>query len=320
MTEVSIVICSRNRAQQLRRALDAVAQIRTRHEWEIVVVDNGSTDETPDVIAAARSTLPGLRSVVEPRRGSGAARDRGWRESRGRLVAMTDDDCYVTPDYVDNVLAAFADRPAAGCIGGRILLFDPSDAPVTIDPRETPVRLEPKRFLPAGSLHSANLSFLRTTLEKIGGVDPALGAGTPFPCEDVDAIAAILWLGQEAWFDPRPTVHHHHGRKAADIPQLKRGYDRGRGAYYAKYLLRRDSRASYVSGWLSEVFANGRPSSFAREVRSAWTYLRTKGRGYSVLMLVPIVLAGCLSLAGASVRALFRRAIRRAAKPASTFA
>ena len=315
MTEVSIVICSRNRAQQLRRALDAVAQIRTQHDWEIVVVDNGSTDETPEVIAAARASLPGLRSVVEQRRGLGAARDCGWRAARGRLVALTDDDCYVEPDYVDNVVAAFAERPAAGCIGGRILLFDPSDAEVTIDTRETPVRLEPRRFLPAGSLHGANLCFRRSTLEQIGGVDPELGAGTPFPCEDIDAVAATLWLGQEAWFDPRPVVRHHHGRKAGDVPKLKRGYDQGRGAYYAKYLLRRDSRGPYLSGWLSQVFATRGFTRFARELQSAAAYLQRKKGPFGGVVLVPIVTAGAACLAGASILAAFRRA-GRMARPA----
>ena len=315
MTEVSIVICSRNRAQQLRRALEAVARIRTKYDWEIVVVDNGSMDETPDVIEAARSTLPQLRCVVETRRGLGAARDRGWRDARGRLVALTDDDCYVEPDYVDSVVAAFAERPAAGCIGGRILLFDPSDAEVTIDTREAPVRLEPRRFLPAGSLHGANLCFRRSTLEQIGGVDPELGAGTPFPCEDIDAVAATLWLGQEAWFDPRPVVRHHHGRKAGDVPRLKRGYDQGRGAYYAKYLLRRDSRGSYRTGWLSQVFATRGFRRFGREIQSAWRYLLRKRGPSAAAVLVPVVIAGSLCLAGASLIAPLRRAAR-AVRPA----
>ena len=106
------------------------------------------------------------------------------------MIALTDDDCYVAEDYVDAVLAAFDGRPDVGVLGGRILLFDPDDARVTIDERDHPVEMAPHSFVVAGAIKGANLSFRREALQKIGGFDPGLGAGTPFPCEDIDAVAA----------------------------------------------------------------------------------------------------------------------------------
>ena len=65
-----------------------------------------------------------------------------------------------------------------------------------------------------------------------------------------DAFAALAWAGMSAAYDPRPLVYHHHGRKtAAELDRLTRGYDAGRGAYYAKYLLRRRSAIPYLKGW-----------------------------------------------------------------------
>ena len=130
--DLSIVICTRNRAGQLRGTLDSLMAMKTDRRWEAILVDNGSTDGTADVIRRASDTEPRIRYFREDRIGLGAARDRGWREARGALISLTDDDCYVVEDYVDAVLAAFDGRPDVGVLGGRILLFDPADARVTI--------------------------------------------------------------------------------------------------------------------------------------------------------------------------------------------
>ena len=193
MVEVSIVICTRNRANQLQAALDALAGIRTEHVWEAVILDNGSTDHTEAVIASYASKDPRFHPAREEQPGLGAARDTAWRKASGKIVSFTDDDCYVAEDYVDRIVEAFGERPQAGYLGGRILLHDPSDAPVTIMTNTDPFDMPSRSFIAPGVLHGANLSFRREALEAIGGVSRDMGAGTPFPCEDVDAVAnAVL--------------------------------------------------------------------------------------------------------------------------------
>src|SRR5262245_764893 len=125
--DVSIVICTRNRAPQLRGMLDSLMAMRTERPWEAILVDNGSTDGTAEVIRHAAAKEPRIRYVREQRIGLGAARDRGWREAQSDLLSFTDDDCYVAEDYVDAVVAAFHGRPDVGVVGGRILLFDTRD-------------------------------------------------------------------------------------------------------------------------------------------------------------------------------------------------
>src|SRR5262249_23268449 len=84
--------------------------------------------------------------------------------------------------------------------------------------------------------------------------DEQFGSGTSFACEDIDAIAASLWAGIAGAFDPRPTVYHHHGRKTdREARDLWKIYDKGRGAYYTKYLLRGDSRSAYLRYWAHSV-------------------------------------------------------------------
>lgn len=306
--DLSIVICTRNRAGQLRGTLDSLMAMSTTRTWEAVLVDNASTDGTADVIQRASELEPRIRYFREDRIGLGAARDRGWREARSSLISLTDDDCYLAEDYVDAVIAAFEGRPDVGVLGGRILLFDPADARITIDERDHPEEIAPRSFVVAGAVKGANLSFRREALEAIGGFDPELGAGTPFPCEDIDAVAAVLWAGFKGRYDPRPLVLHHHRRRPPDVPRLRAGYDRGRGAYYAKFLLRPECRRAYAAGWLGEVRKHLNGAGLARlfrELRSAAAYLRSRRK------LVPLVALTlpALALYGMAALATCARAV-----------
>ena len=306
--DLSIVICTRNRAGQLQGTLDSLLAMKTARTWEAILVDNASTDGTRDVIHRHSARDPRIRYFREERIGLGAARDRGWREAQAPVIALTDDDCYVAEDFVDAVLAAFDGHPDVGVLGGRILLFDSADARVTIDERDYPVEMAPQSFVSAGAIKGANLSFRREALQRIGGFDPQLGAGTPFPCEDIDAVAAVLWAGYKGRYDPRPLVLHHHRRRDADVPGLRAGYDRGRGAYYAKFLLKPECRRAYAAGWLGEIRRNLDREGLARlfrELRSAARYLGARRR------IVPLVAWALPALAvyGAAAAATGARAV-----------
>ncbi len=249
--EVSLVICTRNRLPSLERSVQAALAIETTREWELIVVDNGSSDGTSDYLRDLRaSTGKQLLTVYQPRPGLSRARNSGWEAARAPIIAFTDDDCYVSSDYVDAVISAFEPDPSIAAIGGRVLLYDPSDLKISVTESTERLVIQPYGFIPAGLVQGANMAFRRGALAAIGGFDQRLGAGTNFPAEDVDAFAALAWAGMSAAYDPRPLVYHHHGRKtAAELDRLTRGYDAGRGAYYAKYLLRRRSAIPYLKGW-----------------------------------------------------------------------
>jgi GT2 family glycosyltransferase len=195
----------------------------------------------------------------------------------------------------------FTEYPDVGCVGGRILLYDPEDAPITIDTRDNPVEIPPRRFVRAGVMHGANLSFRRSTLETIGGFDPHFGAGTEFPCEDIDAIAATLWSGSPARFDPRPIVYHHHGRRAKDVPALMAGYAKGRGAYYAKYVFRPDTRWLYTIAWLYVAYQDGDLLGLRGELQSARRYARQRGHLHSAMLTLIAIAAPAAFVAGKTV-------------------
>jgi glycosyltransferase involved in cell wall biosynthesis len=295
---VSIVICTRNRASKLGPALDSMSRITSYFPWELIIVDNASTDHTADIIKRAAETDGRIRYLCVDRIGLGAGRDAAWRIARGAFVCFTDDDCYVMPDYVNQIVAVFEEFPEVGCVGGRIMLHDQSDARVTIDERSEAVGIAPRQFIAAGTLHGANLSFRRDALAAAGGFDPEFGAGTQFPAEDIDAVAAVIWSGRPARYDPRPTVAHHHGRKEEAVPGLMKGYDAGRGAYLAKYMLRRDTRTAYAKAWLSGTLRSREPGhalAAAREIMAGARYAIRKGRKGALIVAAPI-LASALAI------------------------
>ena len=201
----------------------------------------------------------------------GRARTAGVTAARGALLAFTDDDCYPAVDYIDSVANAFADR-GRGFIGGRILLYDAQDHPITIRVDSTPIPIPPCSVVPTGLVQGANMAFRREVLERIGGFDDALGPGTPFCNDDVDAVARASAAGFAGSFVPEPVVHHHHGRRdPAEISALWRSYDHGRGAYYAKCMFELPIRWRVARYWWQSVGVQ-KLGATVRELEGALDY------------------------------------------------
>src|SRR5580658_7252577 len=142
---ISVVICTRNRVESLKRCIDALFAVEAAYEWEIVIVDNASTDGT-SVFLSQLPKRHGNANVVttfQAKRGLAAARNAGWRASHGAIVAFTDDDCYVVKDYLDAMLAEFDRDSKLGFLGGRLLLYDESDLKLTILEREEELYIQP---------------------------------------------------------------------------------------------------------------------------------------------------------------------------------
>lgn len=253
---VSIVVCTRNRSNQLATALKHWRTINATNIAEMVLVDNGSTDATAAVIErfAADANFPVIY-VYEPFPGLSRARNAGIRHSSGEVITFTDDDCYPAKNFVSAIASIFRDQPEVAYVGGRVLLYDKADLPVTIQERDHVLEIPPYTVIQAGMIHGANVSLRRSVISILGSFDVRLGAGTRLhSAEDTDFLARASWRGFTGCYDPRPIVFHHHGRKQqAEIDVLRRGYAIGRGAYYMKFFLNRKSRAKYINFWLRSV-------------------------------------------------------------------
>jgi glycosyltransferase involved in cell wall biosynthesis len=269
---LSLIVCTRNRSARLQDFVQALGRMRCSATWELVLVDNGSSDDTAERVRGLASQVQAPVTIVdEPRPGLGRARNAGVRRARGSILVFTDDDCYPAADYLDRIADAFADS-GLDYLGGRILLHDSSDYPITIRVDPLPSAIPPRSVVPAGLIQGANMAFRRRVLESLGGFDDELGPGTPFCNDDVDAVARASAAGFTGSYLPEPTVYHHHRRRAqADIDALWRTYDRGRGAYYAKCILDLPTRRGVARHWWQSARAAA-PRATLREIEGAIDY------------------------------------------------
>jgi glycosyltransferase involved in cell wall biosynthesis len=236
---ISLIIATRNRCEQLSRCLQSVKLIEFERPWELIIADNGSLDGTPVVARefTSAASFPVIY-VLEPRAGKSQALNTALNKARGKIIAFTDDDCYPTPDFLKCIWSAFDDGKSVGYITGRIMLYDPTDAPITVNESTTPLTFPGRSLLYAGSVQGANMAFRRRVLLEVGGFDPLMGPGTPFiAAEDLDVAGRASAMGWEGRYCPQVIVRHHHRRKASDIPDTFKSYGLGLGAYHMKLLL-----------------------------------------------------------------------------------
>lgn len=177
---VSIIICTRNRAASLRATLESISKADVPVGWnvEVLVVDNGSIDETAQVVTEVTMTGMSLRYALETTPGQCRARNRGLAETQGKVVLFTDDDVRVPVNWIEGMcsrimsgatdavaggvrLAGYLERPwLMGEIRGWVACTDG-----LIDPAK------PSRMV------GANMAFSRHVLERVPGFDVELGPG-----------------------------------------------------------------------------------------------------------------------------------------------
>jgi glycosyltransferase involved in cell wall biosynthesis len=251
--DISLMICTRNRAAKLVRTLKRVSAMQSLLKWELIVVDNGSTDGTGAIVAdyATACDHP-LQMIFEQRPGVSNARNAGWHSARSGIIACIDDDCYPEGGYIDAVFECFSKDPKLGFVGGRILLHDPTDRRITIQESLEPLSFSPHSFIPAGVIQGANVAYRRAAIMDVNGFDPWFGSGSLYSGDELELVSRMLAAGWEGAYDPKPVVYHHHGRKtASDERRIMRWYDRGRGARFAKCILDRRIRDIYVKNWFA---------------------------------------------------------------------
>ena len=274
---ISVVVCTCNRAESLQRTLHSLHEMTTpaSAEWEVVVVDNNSGDRTRDVVMDfARNAKMAARYLFEARRGLSWARNAGVRNSRGDVIAFTDDDCLVDSQWLERIDAEFRADASLAVVGGRVELKDPRDQRVS-------VRVHCERALVTSLkgittlMIGCNLSCRRRLLDDVGYFDVRLGSGAKIPSgEDWDFVYRSLKAGAKIVFSPDVLVFHDHGRRShAEVESLRYGYAIGRWAFYCKHAASFDAKALRVA-----------THDFTRLVKGL---VRARGR---LRTLVPVVL------------------------------
>lgn len=234
---LSIVVCTRNRAALLDSCLAGLSTEQgDPGEIELLVVDNGSTDTTPDVIARWAVRNEALRSVVEPEPGLSRARNVGVGAARGAIVAFVDDDAIVRPGWAAALIEAFDRDHEVVVVAGRVLLRFGSDPPAWFSPRFTSwysgldLGDEPATVAPGQWVVGANLALRRDAVEEVGGFRHDLGrrAGNLIGNEEIELIDRLRDAGTIR-YEPRAAVDHLVPAERLRLRWLaRRAFDQGR--------------------------------------------------------------------------------------------
>ena len=238
--KASIVLCTRNRAAILPSALDSIlesSRIEPRIDVEIIVVDNGSTDGTQDVLSEWNK-VSGTKAEVlfEPRAGVSRAKNTGISSSSGDVLVFMDDDCHLSANYMRDLLAHYSGNSGLIVRGGRVELGESADLPFTIKV-ENEVSQLGGELHPGGFVHGCNLTLTRGVIDRIGGFDERFGPGAPFKAaEDTEFVYRAYRAGIPVEYVPDMINYHYHGRRhPEEIKKLKFFYEYGNGALLAKY-------------------------------------------------------------------------------------
>ncbi len=221
--DLSVAVCTYNRADRLARALETIHQARLPDgcRWELLLVDNRSTDRTVEVARAWSDRLP-LRYLYEAEPGLSAARNRALAEACGRLIVFTDDDVEVDAGWLTAMMDARRRWPSAAYLAGRILpayerprpswLTDACESllagvVIKFSPPCEPGPLAPDDPRPMG----ANLAFDTDILRTVGGFRTDLGrnGASLVGGEEVAVLAELERRGHRGVYVPDAIVHHH---------------------------------------------------------------------------------------------------------------
>ena len=249
--KMSVLICTRNRAQSLQATLECFFQQPLAADEELVIVDNASTDGTKQVTEDFIRRFPSqVRYLFEPAPGLSRARNTAIKAAQGDILIFTDDDVLVTTNWLQEIRREFAEDQTVFLLGGRVLLAREGLQDVAVftvnERREI-------RFPDSGGVAmGANLAMRRELFDRLGGFDVRLGAGTFFAGgEDIEFIYRALKAGYKFLYAPNVLVYHDHDRTTPEQAcRLIYGYGKAYSAYILKHALRGDTYAMRMVYWL----------------------------------------------------------------------
>ena len=213
--KVSVVVASYNGGRTLRACLESLQRLNYP-DYEVILVDDGSTDDTPEIVKA----FPAVRQVRQPNLGLSAARNSGTQAATGEIVAFTDSDCRADEDWLHYLVGDLV-RGGWAAAGGHNFL-PPEDSPVAAAVAASPggpahVMLTDRE---AEHVPGCNMVFWKWALEAIGGFDPVFRKAG----DDVDVCWRLQEGGHTIGFSPAGFVWHYRRSTVKAYLKQQAGY------------------------------------------------------------------------------------------------
>jgi glycosyltransferase involved in cell wall biosynthesis len=220
--DVTVLVCTFNRSSDLSATLDSVRclELEPPLTWEVIVVDNHSTDDTQATVARHRELFPAsLKYVFEPLQGKSNALNTGLRAARGRVIAFTDDDVRLPSDWLMKSIAPLLRDPDLAYTGGPVRPIWDGSKPSWLDERgrmggtiavkdhgPAPFIFEEKQRTALG----VNMTVRRELIERIGGFHPDLGRNrhSLLGQEQADFFYRTRHAGARGLYVPDAIVDH----------------------------------------------------------------------------------------------------------------
>jgi len=237
---ISVIICTRGRADSLRRTLSSLfsgSNLKSSN-WEVIVADNDSRDHTAQICADFADQFPDyFRYLVEEKHGKSNALNSAIAAAKGEILAFTDDDVLCPPDYI-RAIRTVVQQHTAGAIQGRILLECEGGHPewldrhlgLTVGWRDCGDQISDLE----GTLCGTNMIVRADVFQKIGGFSPELGPGIIGLGEETELSLRMREAGYRMIYAPQILVRHRLSKKRLTRAFIrKRFFQQGRAeAYY----------------------------------------------------------------------------------------
>jgi glycosyltransferase involved in cell wall biosynthesis len=247
---ITVAVITFNRSRQLRQALGGIVrQDYPADRWELLVIDNNSTDDTRDVIASFVTASPAPRRILETRQGLDYGRNRAVEEAKGDLIVLVDDDILVEPDWLSQLVAPFSSESAhkIGVVGGEVIPVFPDGIPAWQEGTHRPLgfRSDPGPLPPNQAPMGANFAFPKWVFVRFGLFDTRLDrqGSRLFGGGDSQMIRRLRSVGLEAWFVPGAKVLHQIPAERLTLGySLRHAFDSARSRVADQVRMLRDSR------------------------------------------------------------------------------
>lgn len=215
--KVSVIICTLNRHRILESAiLSMEKQTLKKDLFELIVVDNGSVDQTKKMVESLMGTIPNMRYVFESNKGLSNARNHGIRESSGDIVAFLDDDAIADSQWLEHLYSVYQIDSEVGAVGGKINVLWDHDRPSWVNDLfesyfgKFDLGEKRKQMIYPEYPYGSNMSILRELIVEIGGFRTELGrkGKSLVAAEETDLFYRINSKKIRVIYEPKAIVYH----------------------------------------------------------------------------------------------------------------